>query len=147
MRAFWKRFSKVGFQRLPNNWMFRKKSKLRTVMWQSVVTKPSTPRGISGKTMFVSLFWYPGMRIMSRHFLNVALWRRWPSKRSGRKRVILPYPLACPWHKQQTIQMVPPQKPKSLSCVTELPFKPDDNLNKPIQHCAVLSCAWNTVQH
>ena len=54
--------------------------------------------GISGKTMSISFIWYPGIWNLSSHWVTVALWKWWPLKGSGRKWVIRPYPLACPWY-------------------------------------------------
>ena len=35
---------------------------------------------------------------LSSHCVTLALWKCWPPRDSGRKWVIHPYPLACPWY-------------------------------------------------
>ena len=100
MRAFWKKVFKNLFLELGRKmWFSEKRQKLLyfdKALWPNHLTY-SKPLGISGKTMSISFIWYPGIWNLSSHWVTVALWKWWPLKGSGRKWVIRPYPLACPW--------------------------------------------------
>ena len=108
MRAFWKKVFKNLFLELGRKmWFSEKRQKLLyfdKALWPNHLTY-SKPLGISGKTMSISFIWYPGIWNLSSHWVTVALWKWWPLKGSGRKWVIRPYPLACPWMVPYSTQM------------------------------------------
>ena len=100
MRAVWKKVFKNLFSAQCEKFRFSEKCQkvldFDNALWPNH-SSHNKAKGIYGKMISISFIWHPGVWNMPTGWVTMAQGKSWPHVGRGKKWVIRPYPLACPW--------------------------------------------------
>ena len=100
MRAVWKKVFKNLFSAQCEKFSFSEKCQkvldFDNALWPNHSTH-NKAKGIYGKMISISFIWHPRVWNMPTGWVTMAQGKSWPHVGRGKKWVIRPYPLACPW--------------------------------------------------
>ena len=105
MRAVWKKVFKNLFSARCDKFSFLEKCQkvldFDNALWPNHSTH-NKAKGIYGKMIFISFIWHPRVWNMPTGWVTMAQGKSWPHVGIGKKWVIRPYHLACPWSRVLT---------------------------------------------